>query len=283
MSQAKPGRGQEYGVRHLLCQRAQTLAEFLSAQAPSARAIELIELGSIYVNDARVQSGQHVLAEGDRVRAHLEPRRYPEPVSITVAEKTPDYWIIDKPAGLPVHALVDNANENLISFLEKQTGERLLITHRLDTDTSGLILLARNPKAQAWLNGLFREKRIKRTYIALTEIEIHERGYVHFMAPTPQAPKTVQVNPCEGWARCELRVVECRPNTETQVWHGGDLGTAYRLKVELQTGRTHQIRAQLAALGAPIIGDRLYGSRIQLQDHTGARAIALRASDIRFL
>lgn len=298
-------RGYSYGVRHLVADRTVTLIEFVDealGREPAKpelalgeiagerlTAVELIEIGAVYVNDERSLNVSRGLSKGEHVRIHTRPRRYPRPGALErrIVEETQDLLIVDKPAGLPVHALVDNIKDNLISYLEETRGGRLYVTHRLDVETSGLVLLAKNPETQARLNRGFAEGTIKRVYAAYTEKPVAIGDYVHFMEPSPTAPKTVDAIERPGWQRCALTVVRCEVRrAHTHVLTEGHTGfrlerpleEMYRLEIRLRTGRPQQIRAQLAALGAPIIGDLKYGSTHALSDaESGRTAVALQA------
>lgn len=297
-------RGAEYGVRHLVVDAPARLLDFVTSLEDVRdvdHARELIWLGAIYVNDARIMTDAFKLETQDRVRAHLAPRRYQKPKKLRIVHLDTGYLIADKPAGLPVHALVDNYRENLISFLEADRSEKLYITHRLDVDTTGLVVIARNSSSQAILNESFKSGRMKRRYKAFTTHALTPGIHVHFMKQSPKAPKEVSRTETPGSLRCELRVTSSKliESTDTGfVSNGGynDLSRAWEFKtqdpeqprqvfeneIELITGRTHQIRAQLAALGAPIIGDRAYGSTHKLQDpDTSLSAIALWAFQIQ--
>lgn len=309
-------RGEEYGVRHLIVEMPQSLLEFLNGLVSSERAHLLCELGSVYVNDSRSTDSAKSLSVGDRVRVHLEPRRYdlPKFLKSRIKKENDGYLLVDKPSGLPVHALVDNLRENLIAGLETELGLKLFITHRLDIETSGLLILAKTPEAQAAINAKFHERLWKRTYIALTEKPLTVGRHVHFMEKSPKAPKHVYDFERAGSLRCELEVLNSLRRDEAhsissdtssanrdqssivptsrvssvrgREWH--IRGTApypyYENEIQLLTGRTHQIRAQLSALGAPILGDQAYGSTLQLRDSdTNALAIALWAFQIQTL
>jgi 23S rRNA pseudouridine1911/1915/1917 synthase len=295
-------RGYSYGVRHVEGRAGVPLLDFVDVELareneppPQTRltALELIELGSIYLNDERCLNSSRVLKASDRVRIHTRPRRYPQPIDLRnrIVSETEDVLTVDKPAGLPVHALVDNINENLISYLIELRGGGLFITHRLDIDTSGLVLLAKTPEAAARLNRAFADGTVKRTYAAYVHLAVLPGEYVHFMEPSPKAPKHVAETEHEGWQRCGLTILSCEEQlgatsilTEGRTtWSAQDVVITgfFRLEIQLQTGRPQQIRAQLAALGAPIIGDESYGSSIRLIDlESGKSAIALRAIDV---
>ncbi len=294
-------RGYSYGVRHLNGRQGLPLLEVVDCELTREQepapltSIELIELGSIYLNDERcLNSGRIVRAE-DRLRIHTRPRRYPRPNDLRerIVSETEDVLIVDKPAGLPVHALVDNIGENLISYLLEMRGGSLLITHRLDVETSGLVLLAKTPEAAARLNRGFAEGSIKRTYAAYVTRAVALGEHIHFMEPSPKAPKQMSVTGHEGWRRCALTILSCDERASATsilsegrtTWSAGEttLALVFRLELELQTGRPQQIRAQLATLGAPIIGDQSYGSPFRLIDkESGKSAVGLRAIDVSF-
>ncbi|MES3036832.1 MAG: pseudouridine synthase [Bdellovibrionota bacterium] len=276
------GRGSEYDVVHLECTSEQSLAAFLSTELslPANRIDELLWLGAVYVNDQRStgqSDAEEPLGKGFRIRVHLQPRRYFKgPLTQRIVEADSDYYLVDKPGGLPTHAMVDNAQENLITLLSRQLQEKLYITHRLDTETSGLIIVARNAEAQAKINDLIKDRKVKREYEAWTVQPIKPGRYIHFMEPSPKAPKIVSKDKQDGWQDCELVIQSCEPTEYTAI-----PVQAYTLKIQLVTGRSQQIRAQLAELGSPIIGDSQYGSEYQITDPlTGAKCIGLRASKV---
>ena len=293
-------RGYSYGVRHFDVSVSSTLIDFVSrailTESGELTALELIELGAVYVNDERSLASSRALEIGDRVRIHTRPRRYPQPLDLLsrIVSEDEDVVLFDKPAGLPVHGLVDNINENLISYLEELRGGTLFITHRLDVETSGLVLLAKNAAAQARLNRAFADGSVKRTYAAYTLSPVPLGVHIHYMEPSPRAPKTVSALPAEGWAHCSLEVLCCEEMTGTTsvisegrtTWSAQSIELAatapviervYRNEIILQTGRPQQVRAQLAALEASIIGDVTYRSPVKLIDENGRSAIALRA------
>lgn len=289
------GRGENYGVFHFLFQNETAsscpIIELLQAQLklPPERLKELIHLGSIYLNQKRCLDACTRLKKGDHVRIHTEPRRfsYPDKLVTRIVTTHPDYYVVNKPAGVPTHALVDNRRENVLSFLEQELDEKLFITHRLDLETSGHLLIARNLTAQAHLNRAISERKIKRTYNVWISAPVPPGTYVHFMEPSPKAPKRISHAPLNGWLRCELSILKCTRSDSRelgQLWLTNKaLNNLYRLEVVLGTGRSQQIRAQLAHLNSPIVGDVRYGSPFTLQEQTSlAPAIALNASRIEF-
>lgn len=302
---ANEPRGFRYGVRHAVVQAPMSLIDFVSQELAletkrsELTALELIELGSVYVDDDRTLNSAMPLKPETRVRIHSSPRRFPVPPDLRdrIVSETADTLLVDKPAGLPVHALVDNIRDNLLSNLEELRGDHLFITHRLDVDTSGLVLFAKNREAQAKLNRAFGEGTVKRTYAAYVENSVQPGDYVHFMEPSPKAPKHVELEARDGWSRCAMTVISCEEMTAATdlisegytTWKLVDsaanglkqspLEKMWRLEIKLQTGRPQQIRAQLTALKAPIIGDVLYGSaRSLIEVPSEQKAIALRAA-----
>lgn len=298
-------RGEEYGVRHFTVDTATTLLDFVQREqaifvrqaqdqalreasnqtnsTPQLSAEELIEFGAVYLNKLRNTNKAQTLKSGDSLRVHFEPRRFKKPHESKIEKETNEYIVVHKPAGIPVHALVDNLKENLIAFLENERKEKLYVTHRLDVETSGQVLIARTPEAQAKYNELFAQKKVKRLYKALTQKEVPIGNHVHFVEPSPKAPKIFSSEDHEGWQRCEMIVRSCTPQRELRI-ESLELESSplphqvFAIEIDLLTGRTHQIRGQLSMLNAPIIGDRLYGSEIEAWDKkTQEPAIALYA------
>lgn len=283
------GRGSDYGVVHLRVDRGEGLESFLTRNlsVDSGRFEELNWLGAIYVNGCRAdfKTQPRWLQVGDFIRVHTAPRRFDlgENLRSRIVKEANDYFIVDKPSGLPSHALVDNQRENLMTVLEEEVGEKLHITHRLDIETCGLIIVARTREAQIRINKGIAERKIKRFYKAWVQSPLTPGQYIHYMEPSPKAPKNVTEDFQEGWAKCDLILHQCQDSpieSLTQHWtltEPQDL-TLHSLDIEIKTGRPQQIRAQLSRLCAPIVGDIRYGSEVSLKDHsTQAPAIALRS------
>jgi 23S rRNA pseudouridine1911/1915/1917 synthase len=268
-------RGIHYGVVHLHVGAVPvaTLQNYLLENGVD-RAEILISLGAVYVNDQRVLIGSTEVRTGDYVRAHTQPRRFSKPPGLKsrIIEQTSGYILFDKPAGIPVHSQVDNARENLLSFLEEELGEDLFVTHRLDTETSGCILIARTSEARSQINQLFRDRKIKKNYVAVVERAVQLGHYTHFMEPSFKSPKVLSEQAQDGWIQCELIILTCSDmSTDSQ--------KLFEVEIELLTGRPQQIRAQLAYLSAPIIGDTRYGSTVSSSE---PNSIGLRCSELLF-
>ena len=161
--------------------------------------------------------------------------------------------VIDKPAGLVVHPAPGHHGETLVSVLGELLGggesERPGIVHRLDRDTSGLMLVARDDEAHRRLAALIKRHDVERTYLALVEGAVRSRtGTID--APLGRDHRAPEKRAVHGRgarsARTHFTVVEMLP-ADTLV------------EARLETGRTHQIRAHFAAIGHPIAGDERYG------------------------
>jgi 23S rRNA pseudouridine1911/1915/1917 synthase len=161
--------------------------------------------------------------------------------------------VIDKPAGLVVHPAPGHHGETLVSVLGEMLGggeaERPGIVHRLDRDTSGLMLIARDDEAHRRLAQMIKAREVARTYLALVEGKLRSRtGTID--APLGRDHRAPERRAVRGRgsrdARTHFTVVEVLP-ADTLV------------EARLETGRTHQIRAHFAAIGNPIAGDDRYG------------------------
>lgn len=201
----------------------------------------LLELGAIYLNGRR-QMMDVSLHTGDFLRLHLEPKRFSienlelEKLVISIHS---EFIVADKPHGLPTHPTLDNAKENLLYLLSTIWGP-LWPVHRLDHLTAGLIVFGRNAKFARHFQGWLKNGLVKKHYRA------------HCIGAPPLGTHIHNLTMGDGkQRRAELVIHRVLPITGEE-----DLFAVY---IQLITGRTHQIRSQLAQLGTPIKGDTLYG------------------------
>ncbi len=272
--------GFEYGVKHFYNQKSGLISEILfdTLNLNRNETSELLKLGAIYINHQRqtIDTDLDTVATenqlvGHLFRVHTKPRRYNcnfDWLSLIIYENQ-DFIIINKPSGIPSHPSVDNVIENSLAQTSQARQVPLFITHRLDTLTSGLIVYSKTKQFVKSFNKQLQEKTIEKKYVALVEgPSILRTKVIHYMQPSPRAPKTVSEIFVETWAFCELEILQQKKISLDLRW----------LKINLLTGRTHQIRSQLANLQAPILGDLLYGSKSDYQKN----AIALRACELAF-
>ena len=267
--------GFEYGVRHLLSPKSGLLSDaILSSLEMTIEEFQaLLQLGSVYLEGARVYDNVNV-PEGAYIRVHTKPRRFLADTfnwSERIYFSDENFIVVNKPAGLPVHPSVDNTQENLQKYLSDFLKVPLYITHRLDVPTSGLIVLAKDKNFLTLFNHLLVQRSVEKTYRARVHgLNLKPELYTHYMEPSPRAPKRVQSEPLPHYQECLLRVFEVTdfPDLNEQ-----------EVKIELLTGRTHQIRAQFAALNSPICGDVMYGAPKKYD----LEQIDLEAESLKFL
>ena len=220
----------------------------------------LIKEGRVLVNGRAAKSNQPV-HEGERVTVEIPAPVDPEPsaeaLPLTILYQDRDLIVIDKPAGMVVHPAAGHASGTLVNALlhhvddlsgiggEKRPG----IVHRLDRGTSGLMVVAKHDAAHDELSRQFREREVEKEYIALVWGEVQAGRRID--APIGRDP-----------ANRKKMSARARRSREavTRIVRAERVHPMLTLaRIAIHTGRTHQIRVHLSAIGHPVVGDPLYG------------------------
>jgi 23S rRNA pseudouridine1911/1915/1917 synthase len=249
------------GLSRSFVQRLISGGRLVDGDGRRLRANQVVTGGSVVILDVPEPETPH----------HLEP----DPtIPLVVAYEDDDLLIVDKPAGLVVHPAPGHWQGTLVNALLARPGTygsiagiaRPGIVHRLDRDTSGLLIVAKHDAAQSSLMAQLKARRVKKTYLALVQGSV-DAAAGRIEAPIGRDPKD----------RKRMAVV---PN-------GRPATTGYRvrerfagwtlLELDLVTGRTHQIRVHLAALGHPVAGDTVYGTGTARKGAAGLERLFLHA------
>ena len=223
------------------------------------QAQKLIGDGYIVVNDRVAKAGLK-LNIGDRVSVVIPPTQpsplAPEAIPLNIIYEDNDLLVIDKPAGLAVHPAPGHPSHTLVNAIlshfphlaDISDSLRPGIVHRLDKDSSGVMLVAKNRAAQLNLSNQFKNHSVVKAYLVLVKGHLTpEQGVIKVtIGREPRNRKRMAVVAKGREARTQYSVVR-------------HIGNCTLLEVRPETGRTHQIRVHLLAIGYPVVGDPVYG------------------------
>jgi 23S rRNA pseudouridine1911/1915/1917 synthase len=237
---------------------------FLAERVPElsrTRIQELIRQGNVHVG-GKIAKVSHRVSAGESIEVRVLPR----PALVAEAEDLPlelllvddDFVIVNKPAGMVVHAGAGHARGTLVNALLHRLGKlsgaggalRPGIVHRLDRETSGAMVVARNDKAHEHLAEQFKSRNVRKIYLALVHGKMpRDSGTITLpISRDPHRRTRMTARATKGrHARTDWRVI-------------ARLERCTLVEAVLHTGRTHQIRAHFAAIGHPVVGDTLYGA-----------------------
>jgi 23S rRNA pseudouridine1911/1915/1917 synthase len=226
----------------------------------------LIAAALVQVDGQPARKAGQIIEKGQQVEVRIPPPAASgiaaEDIPLNIIFENDDLLIVDKPAGMVVHPAAGHASGTLVNaalgydpeFGEIGGEERPGVVHRLDKETSGLILLARNDHAHRWLQDQFRTRKVEKTYIALVD--------GHPPTPSGRVEAPIGRDPSH---RKKMAIVPASRGREAvseyktlESFHSHTL-----LEFHPLTGRTHQIRLHCAFLGCPIVGDKVYGRKHQ--------------------
>jgi len=227
---------------------------------------KLIDENRIKINDKGITKPSELVSIGDVIFIDLPPLQpletLPENIPLDIVYEDDDLLVINKPKNMVVHPASGNQNGTLVNALLAHCGSSLSgingvarpgIVHRIDKNTSGLLLIAKNDNAHKKLAAQIKNHSLTRKYLAIVSGNIKENGTVN--APLGRSTKD----------RKKIAIIQ---NGRPAITHYKPL-EAFEIKgkictlieCQLETGRTHQIRVHLASIGHPVLGDNVYGNK----------------------
>ncbi len=258
-------------------------------------AVKLIENGDVTVG-GKAESKNYRLREGDTVEIVFPLpevcEAQPQDIPLDIVYEDEDLIVINKPCGMVVHPAPGNPDGTLVNALLYHCKDSLSgiggvirpgIVHRIDKDTSGLLVVAKNDAAHLYLAEQLKGHHIQRVYYAIA------LGNLKEACGTVDAP--IGRHPIDRKKMAVIRNAEYRSREAITHWtalaHGEADGQSFTLvRCELETGRTHQIRVHLSSIGHPLLGDTLYGggnTRFESHHKGWLQGQALHAGELMFV
>lgn len=191
-------------------------------------------------------------------------------MELPIIHQDPSIIVVDKPAGISVHPSDSDKGEDTVmdllsSRIDDPESDRPGIVHRLDKDTSGLLLVARTKTVREYLQKQFKQRKVEKTYLTAVngKPKLDQARLEWPLSRSPKNPLKRAIRPGGKMAITEYRLLESR-------------GGYSLLEIKLHTGRTHQIRAHMQYLGHPVLGDTLYGRPVKGLDRQFLHAHVLK-------
>lgn len=215
-----------------------------------------IKLGYVKVDNKIVNENSHLVNETSSITLNIPKKSIIQPVSLPIIFENSDVIVIDKPAGVLSHSKGSENNEYTVAdFFKKLSSyglntNRPGIVHRLDRDTSGVMLGVKNERTAKFISKQFSNRSVKKVYYALVEgCPSNLMAIIDMpIARNPKLPSQFRVDINGKTAKTEYEVIE--------------VGSKYSLvKLMPSTGRTHQLRVHMSHIGHPILGDKVYGHK----------------------
>ena len=226
-----------------------------------------LDSGSVFVNDDPLMKPSKKVTGGEEIKIFIKEERVisaePQDIPFEIIHESKDFIVVNKSAGMVVHPGAGNHQNTLLNallfkFPELENLPRAGIVHRLDKDTSGLMIVARNQNAFKNLSEQISQRLVKRTYQAFVVGNVSRSGIVE--EPIGRHPRNRQKQAVTNKGKYAL----------TKYSIAKKYGNYTHLEVNLETGRTHQIRVHMSHIGFPLIGDLLYGRKKRFAKSTNS-------------